>query len=122
MPPRRPSKKDSPTKLASRMKRRWRVVLLRNKGEILGQVEAPDVASAKAAAAASLIWTKSSEPDHGAGAWVRCPRGHYIGKRLGDGDVQLFSLLLVVTVTLCACQNPGQFQAPQIEAACVGQC
>jgi hypothetical protein len=32
------------------MKRRWRVVLLRNKGEILGQVEAPDVASAKAAA------------------------------------------------------------------------
>jgi hypothetical protein len=33
------------------MKRRWRVVLLRNKGEILGDVEAPDVASAKAAAA-----------------------------------------------------------------------
>ncbi len=43
--------KDSPKKLAVRMKRRWRVVLLRNKGEILGQVEAPDVASAKAAAA-----------------------------------------------------------------------
>jgi hypothetical protein len=51
MPPRRPSKKDSPAKLAKRMKRRWRVVLLRAKGEILGQVEAPDVASAKAAAA-----------------------------------------------------------------------
>ena len=33
------------------MKRRWRVVLLRAKGEILGTVEAPDVASAKAAAA-----------------------------------------------------------------------
>ena len=33
------------------MKRRWRAVLLRSKGEILGQVEAPDVASAKAAAA-----------------------------------------------------------------------
>jgi hypothetical protein len=32
------------------MKRRWRVVLLRKKGEILGQVEAPDVPSAKAAA------------------------------------------------------------------------
>ena len=32
------------------MKRRWRVVLLRAKGEILGTVEAPDVASAKAAA------------------------------------------------------------------------
>jgi hypothetical protein len=51
MPSRRPSKNDSPAKLAGRMKRRWRVVLLRNKGEILGQVEAPDVASAKAAAA-----------------------------------------------------------------------
>ena len=50
MPPRRSSKKDSPKKLAGRMKRRWRVVLLRNKGEILGDVEAPDVASAKAAA------------------------------------------------------------------------
>jgi hypothetical protein len=33
------------------MKRRWRVVVVRNKGEILGDVEAPDVASAKAAAA-----------------------------------------------------------------------
>ena len=32
MPPRRSSKKDSPAKLASRMKRRWRVVLLRAKG------------------------------------------------------------------------------------------
>ena len=50
MPPRRPSKKDSPAKLASRMKRRWRVVLLRSKGEILGEVEAPDMATAKAAA------------------------------------------------------------------------
>ena len=51
MPSRRTSKKDTPAKLASRMKRRWRVVLLRAKGEILGTVEAPDVASAKAAAA-----------------------------------------------------------------------
>ena len=50
MPPRR-SSKDSPAKLAKRMKRRWRVVLLRHKGEILGEVEAHDVASAKAAAA-----------------------------------------------------------------------
>ena len=49
--PRRTSKKDSPAKLAGRVKRRWRVVLLRDKGEILGTVEAPDVASAKAAAA-----------------------------------------------------------------------
>jgi len=50
MPTRRSSKKESPANLSGRMKRRWRVVL-RNKGEILGQVEAPDVASAKAAAA-----------------------------------------------------------------------
>ena len=49
--PRRSSKKDSPTKLAGRIKRRWRVVLLRSKGKIVGTVEAPDVASAKAAAA-----------------------------------------------------------------------
>ena len=33
------------------MKRRWRGVLLRAKGEILGTVEAPDVEAAKAAAA-----------------------------------------------------------------------
>ena len=45
MSPRRSSKKDSPAKLAGRMKRRWRVVLLRSKGEILGEVEAPDAAS-----------------------------------------------------------------------------
>ena len=51
MPPRRRASKDTPRKLASRMKRRWRVVLLRAKGEILGTVEAPDVAAAKAAAA-----------------------------------------------------------------------
>jgi hypothetical protein len=50
MPSRR-SKKDSPAKLAKRMKRRWRVVLLRAKGEILGQVEAPDAQAAKTAAA-----------------------------------------------------------------------
>jgi hypothetical protein len=51
MPPRRHTSKDTPGKLAKRIKRRWRVVLLRNKGEILGEVEAPDVAAAKAAAA-----------------------------------------------------------------------
>jgi hypothetical protein len=51
MPPRRRTSKDTPRKLAKRISRRWRVVLLRAKGEILGTVEAPDVASAKAAAA-----------------------------------------------------------------------
>jgi hypothetical protein len=50
MPSRR-SKKDTPAKLAGRMKRRWRVVLPRAKGEILGTVEAPNAEAAKAAAA-----------------------------------------------------------------------
>jgi hypothetical protein len=50
MPPRRASK-DTPRKLAKRMKRRWRVVLLRSNGEILGTVEAADVDGAKAVAA-----------------------------------------------------------------------
>ena len=51
MPPRRRTSKDTPAKLAKRMSCRWRVVLLRAKGEILGTVEAPDVAAAKAGAA-----------------------------------------------------------------------
>ena len=51
MPSRRPISKDSPRKLAGRMKRRWRVVLLRAKGEILGTVEAPTREAAKAAVA-----------------------------------------------------------------------
>ena len=42
---------DTPAKLSGRMKRRWRVVLLRAKGKILGTVEAPDVAAAKVAVA-----------------------------------------------------------------------
>ena len=46
------SKKDRPAKLAGWMKRRWRIVLLRAKGEILGDVEAPDAAAAKMAAVA----------------------------------------------------------------------
>jgi hypothetical protein len=44
MPSRRSSKKDSPAKLAGRMKRRWRVVLLRAKGEILGTSTPPPFA------------------------------------------------------------------------------
>ena len=51
MPPRRRTPKDTPAKLAKRMRRRWRVVLLRAKGEILGTVEAIDAEAAKAAAA-----------------------------------------------------------------------
>jgi hypothetical protein len=51
MPTRRRPSKDTPAKLAKRMSRRWRVVLLRAKGEIVGTVEAPNAQAAKAAAA-----------------------------------------------------------------------
>ena len=56
MPPLRRTVKDTPAKLAKRMRdtasrRRWRVVLLRAKGEICGAVEASDAQAAKAAAA-----------------------------------------------------------------------
>ncbi len=51
MPSRRTSKKDSPAKLASRMKRRWRIVLIRKTGEVLGTVEAADAQTAETVAA-----------------------------------------------------------------------
>ncbi len=51
MPPRRTSKKHSPAKLASRMKRRWRIVLIRKTGEVLGTVEAADAQTAETVAA-----------------------------------------------------------------------
>jgi hypothetical protein len=52
--PRRSSKKDSPAKLAGRMKHRWRVVLMRSRGELLGYVDATDAQGAEAAAAAQF--------------------------------------------------------------------
>jgi hypothetical protein len=51
MPPRRPKSKDTPAKLAGRMKRRWRIVLIRSKGEVLGSVEANDAQATKKVAA-----------------------------------------------------------------------
>ena len=51
MPSRRTSKKDSPAKLASRMKRRWRIVLIRKTGEVLGTVEAADAQTSETVAA-----------------------------------------------------------------------
>jgi hypothetical protein len=51
MPTRRRTSNDTPRKLAKRMSCRWRVVLLRAKGEILGTVEAPTREAAKAAVA-----------------------------------------------------------------------
>ena len=47
MPPHRPKPKD----LAKRMKRRWRIVLIRSKGEVLGTVEAADANAAEKVAA-----------------------------------------------------------------------
>ena len=52
MPPRRRTSKDSPAKLASRMKRRWRVVLLRHKGETSRACRGPRRGSGRKAAAA----------------------------------------------------------------------
>ena len=51
MPPRRPRSKDTPAKLASRMKRRFRIMLIRSKGEVLGTVEAADPQAAEKVAA-----------------------------------------------------------------------
>jgi hypothetical protein len=52
--PRRRTAKDTRAKLAKRMSRRRRVVLLRAKGETLGEVEAPDAKAAVVAAAAQF--------------------------------------------------------------------
>jgi hypothetical protein len=49
--PLRPKSKDSPAKLATRMKRRFRIVLVRSKGEVLGTVEAADANAAEKVAA-----------------------------------------------------------------------
>jgi hypothetical protein len=51
MPPRRPKAKNTPAKLASRMKRRFRIVLMRKTGEVLGTVEAADPHAAEKVAA-----------------------------------------------------------------------
>ena len=51
MPPRRPKPKDTPAKLASRMKRRFRIVLMRKTGQVLGTVEAADSQAAEKVAA-----------------------------------------------------------------------
>jgi hypothetical protein len=51
MPTRRSSRKDSPAKLAARIKRRWRIVLMRKTGEVLGTVETVDAQAAEKVAA-----------------------------------------------------------------------
>jgi hypothetical protein len=49
--PLRPKSKDSPAKLASRMKRRWRLVLIRKSSEVLASVEVTDAQAAEKVAA-----------------------------------------------------------------------
>jgi hypothetical protein len=49
--PRRPKSKDTPGKLATRMKRRFRIVLMRKTGQVLGTVEAADPQAAEKVAA-----------------------------------------------------------------------
>ena len=51
MPPRRPKSKDTHRKLATRMKRRFRIVLMRKSGEVLGTIEAADPQAAEKVAA-----------------------------------------------------------------------
>ena len=69
MPSRRRTSKDSPAKLARRMKRRCRVVLIRSKGELLGYVDAHDAPDAEAVAAVQFKLECVSEPaSAGAGA------------------------------------------------------
>jgi hypothetical protein len=51
MPPRRPKFKNTPAKLVSRMKRRWRIVLIRKTRQVLGTVEATDAHAAETVAA-----------------------------------------------------------------------
>jgi hypothetical protein len=73
MPPRRRSAKDSPAKLAQRLSRRWRVVLLRSKGETLGEVEAPDAEAAVAVAATQFDLDEVQRKRlSGVGAGVSC--------------------------------------------------
>ena len=51
MPPRRPKSKDSPAKLATRMKRRYPIVHMRKTGQVLGTVEATDAQATEKVAA-----------------------------------------------------------------------
>ena len=51
MPSRRCTSKDTPAKLAKSMRRRWRVVLIRNRGQLLGYVDAASAEGAAAVAA-----------------------------------------------------------------------
>ena len=51
MPRRRPKSRNTPAKLASRMQRRFRIVLMRKAGQVLGMVEAADANAAEKVAA-----------------------------------------------------------------------
>ena len=69
MPSRRPKPKDTPAKLAARMKRRFRIVLIRSKGEVLGTVEATDPQAAEKVAAIQFERTSFSAAGCWCGSW-----------------------------------------------------
>ena len=74
-PPRRASSKDTPAKLAKRMGRRWRVVLLRAKGEILRTVD-PMRKRRKLPPQSSSNWMRFSAIASWCRSWVKpgvCP-------------------------------------------------
>jgi hypothetical protein len=83
MPPRRTSKKDSPAKLASRMKRRWRIVLMRKTGEVLGTVEAADAHAAEKVAAVQFELDEQQQRR----LLVQAERGRANYKWLGSRDI-----------------------------------
>ena len=83
MPSRRTSKKDSPAKLASRMKRRWRIVLMRKNGEVLGTVEATDAHAAEKVAAIQFELDEQQQRR----LLVQAERGRANYKWLGSRDI-----------------------------------
>ena len=98
--PRRSSKKDTPAKLAGRMKRRWRVVWAR----ILGTVEAPDVEAAKAAAAVQFDLDESVRPRMKEGWAGDAARAGALAQP-GEGRRAVTDLLLRSTTG-----NPSQYE------------
>jgi hypothetical protein len=74
MPPRRRASKDTPAKLAARM-RSWRVSLLRGRAQYLGNVDAPHERAAEAAAAVQFGLDEEQRKRLAVEGGVRSPGG-----------------------------------------------
>jgi hypothetical protein len=81
------------------MKRRWRVVLLRNKGEILSQVEARDAQAAKAALAVQFAARPAAVHRHRAKREVTLITGSIIGPPRYTHDQAAFPACLLSSVS-----------------------